>query len=137
MRKEGLIDHAAERFAECGRQSIAGHLDEEFHRFHGSEETRSQACADDASTYIERIIDQAHAVRLPDLTLSAVELAVGRIQKTEKLSARAVNAHTTAVKSFVRWAAKDNRIRAHELGSIDRQNEDADRRYVRRPADRG
>ena len=62
-----------------------------------------------------------------------MELAVGAITKEHGLSARAVNAQTTAMKSFVRWATKDNRIRAHELGSIGRQSEEADRRYVRRP----
>ena len=39
----------------------------------------------------------------------------------------------TAVKAFARWAWKDGRTRAYELGNVGRRNEQADRRYVRRP----
>jgi integrase len=131
LRKQGLIDPAAERFAECGRRPIADHLDE----FIASMEARDRdpKHVQSTRTYIRRVIDQAGAVRLADLTLSAVELAIGRIQKAGKRSARSANAYTIAVKAFMRWAVKDNRIRAHELGAVSRQNEDADRRYVRRP----
>ncbi|MDE2100036.1 MAG: tyrosine-type recombinase/integrase [Patescibacteria group bacterium] len=131
LRREGLIDPAAERFAECERQPIGEHLDD----FIATMEARNcdPKHVRTTRTYVQRIIDQAGAARLSDLTLSAVELAVGRIQKLHGLSARAVNAHTTAAKAFVNWAKEDNRIRAHELESIDRQSEDADRRYVRRP----
>ena len=146
LRKEGLIDRAAERFAECDRQSISGHLDDFIASLEANK--RDPKHVRTTRTYIQRIIDKSRAVRLTDLTLSAVELAVGAIQKegaskkrnqegaTKKgkgLSARAANAHLTAVKAFLRWATKDNRIRTHELGSIDRRNEEADRRYVRRP----
>jgi integrase len=142
LRKEGLIDRAAERFAECDRLSIADHLDDFIASLEA--QNRDPKHVRTTRTYIRRIIDKSHAVRLSDLTLSAVELAVGAIQKAgpskkggasreNRLSARAANAHLTAVKAFLRWAVKDSRIRGHELGSIGRQNEEADRRYVRRP----
>ena len=145
LRREGLIDPAAERFAESERQPIREHLDDFIATMEAKK--RDPKHVRTTRTYIERIIEHSRAVRLSDLTLSAVQLAIGAIQKeqghSEKgddlskkekgLSARAANAHSTAVKSFLRWAAKDNRIRAHELGGIGRQNEKEDRRYVRRP----
>src|SRR5262249_12663150 len=128
---EGLIDPAAERFAGSNREPVGKHLDD----FIASMEARNRDPKHVRSTrtYLSRIVSRAQAERLSDLTLSAVELAVGAIAKEMKLSARAVNAHTTAAKAFLNWAKDDNRIRAHELARIDRQSEEADRRYVRRP----
>jgi integrase len=131
LRKEGLIDPAAERFAAAERQRIGQHLDD----FIASMKARRRdpKHVRTTRTYIQRIIRQAGAEHLSELTLSAVELAVGAIARELDLSARAVNAHTTAAKAFLNWAKDDNRIRAHDLARIERQSEDADRRYVRRP----
>jgi integrase len=146
LRVEGLIDPAAERFAESERKPIAKHLDDFIADLEAKK--RDPKHVRTTRTYIQRIIDQAHAERLSDLTLSTVQLAIGAIQreqgqkkqgekdedeKEQGLSARAANAHATAIKSFLRWATKDNRIRAHELGGIAKQNEKEDRRYIRRP----
>ena len=108
------MDTAAERFAKCQRRANRAHLDD----FIATMEARNcdPKHVRTTRTYIRRIIDQAGAIRLSDLTLSAVELAVGRIQKEHGLSARAVNAHTTAAKAFVNWAKEDNRIRAKRVG---------------------
>src|SRR5262249_52060473 len=84
-------------------------------------------------TSIERIITQTRAEKLSDLTPSAVAIALSRVADREGLSARAINAHATAIKAFARWAWRDGRVRAYDLANIDRRNEQADRRYVRRP----
>jgi integrase len=84
-------------------------------------------------TYIQRVIEDAGAERFSDLAPSVVTLALGAIEAKYKLSARAVNAHATAIKALARWAWKDGRIRAYELGNISRRKEEADRRYIRRP----
>jgi hypothetical protein len=131
LRREGLIDPAAERFAESERRSISAHLDE----FIAS--MQAKGCdpkhVRTTRTYIERIIGDAGIERLSDLTTSAATLALGALEKKYELSARAVNAHATAIKALARWTWKDGRVRAYELGNVGRRNEDADRRYVRRP----
>ncbi|MGO8900535.1 MAG: hypothetical protein ACLQU5_19635, partial [Isosphaeraceae bacterium] len=131
LRREGLIDPAAERFADSERKSIQEHLDD----FIASMQARGSDPKHVRSTrtYISRIIGVARVERFSDLTSSATTLALGALQTKQDLSARAVNAHATAIKAFARWAWKDNRIRAYELGNIGRRNEQADRRYVRRP----
>jgi integrase len=131
MRKAGRSDPAAERFAECACKPIAEHVDD----FAASMNARGRDAKHTRTTrtYVERIVAQAKADHLSDLTPSAVELALGAIEQKHKLSARAVNAHAIAVKAFVRWAWEDRRIRAYELGNISKRNEEADKRYVRRP----
>ena len=131
LRRGGLIDPAAERFAECARKPIGNHLDE----FVASMEAgnRDSKHVRTTRTYIERIVAEAGIEHLADLSPATVTLALGAIERKNRLSARAVNAHATAIKSLVRWAWKDGRVRAYELGNIGRRNEEADRRYVRRP----
>jgi integrase len=131
QRRDGLIDTAAERFAAQAKRAIGRHVDD----FIATLEARKRdpKHVRTTRTYIERIVKQAQAEHLSDLTLSAVELVVGAIAEELKLSARAINAHTTAIKAFLRWAKKDNRIRTHDLDNIGKQNEEADRRYERRP----
>jgi integrase len=131
LRREGLIDPTAERFANQERKSIIGHLGD----FIATLEARQRHPKHVRSTrtYVDRIIKQARAEKLSDLSPSVVTLALARITDEEKLSARAVNAHVTAIKAFARWAWRDGRIRGYELATLGRLNQDADRRYVRRP----
>jgi integrase len=131
LRKGGLIDPTAERFACHEQKPIRGHLDDFIKTMEAAH--RHPKHVRSTRTYVERVITQARADRLSDLTPSAVTLALSRVAEMEKLSARAVNAHATAVKAFARWAWRDGRTRAYELANIGRRNEDADRRYVRRP----
>jgi integrase len=131
LRIQGLIDPAAERFADSARKPIDQHVDD----FVASMEARARDAKHirTTRTYVERILAQAKAEHVSDLSPATVTLALGAIGHELGLSARAVNAHSTAVKAFMRWAWKDGRIRAYELGNIGRRNELADRRYVRRP----
>jgi integrase len=131
LRREGLIDAAFERFSESERKPLRDHLDD----FITSLQSRGR---DDrhirsTRTYIERIITVSHIERFSHLTPSAATIAIGALETKLKLSARAVNAHATAIKALARWAWKDGRIRAYELGNIGRRNEQAHRKYIRRP----
>jgi integrase len=131
LRREGLIDPAAERFATQERTPIRRHLDD----FVSTLEARQRHPKHVRSTrtYVERIISQTRSEKLSDLSPSVVTIALSRIAEEEELSARGVNAHATAIKAFARWAWRDGRIRSYELATIGRLNEEADRRYVRRP----
>jgi len=131
LRREGVVDAAGERFSDCERKPIASHLDD----FIASMRARAGDPRHVASTrtYVERVVSAARVDRLSGLAPSAVTLALAAVEKEHGLSARSVNAHATAVKSFARWAWKDGRIRAYELANIGRRNEQSDRRYIRRP----
>ena len=82
-------------------------------------------------TYIERVNKLAGIERIGDLTPSSVSVAVTAL-KADNLSARAVNAHLTAIKSFSRWLKRDGRISDYALETLTKQNEQADRRRIRR-----
>ena len=134
LRKDGLIDPEAERFADARRKPIGMHLDD----FIASMAARGRDTKHirTTRTYIERILAQACAEHLSDLTLSAVELAVGADQKgTRIVGPRRQRPYDR--REIVRplgGQGQPHSKRAHELGSIGRQSEDADRRYnVRRP----
>jgi integrase len=131
LRREGLIDPAAERFASQDRTPIREHLDDFISTLTARQ--RNAKHVRSTRTYVERIISQSRAEKLSDLSPSAVTLALSRIAEEEELSARAVNAHATAIKAFARWAWRDGRTRTYELATIGRLNEEGDRRYVRRP----
>jgi integrase len=131
LRKQGLIDPTAERFASHERKPILEHVDDFIRTMEAAR--RNPKHVRSTRTYVERVITRARAERLSDLTPSAVTLALSRVAAEENLSARAVNAHATAIKAFARWAWRDGRARAYELATVGRLNEEADRRYVRRP----
>ena len=82
-------------------------------------------------TYIERVNKLAGIARIGDLTPSSVSVAVTEL-KGKNLSARAVNAHLTAIKSFSRWLKRDGRTADYALETLAKQNEQADRRRIRR-----
>ena len=50
--------------------------------------------------------------------------------KVKNLSARALNAHLTAIKSFSRWLKRDGRTTDYALETLTKQNEQADRRRI-------
>src|SRR6478672_3961700 len=72
LRKQGLIDPTAERFANHERKPILDHLDD----FIGTLEAagRHPKHIRSTRTYIERIIKHARAERLSDLSCSSVTL---------------------------------------------------------------
>ena len=82
-------------------------------------------------TYIERVNKLACIARIGDLTPSSVSTAVTAL-KADNLSARAVNAYLTAIKSFSRWLKRDGRTSEYALETLAKQNEQADRRRIRR-----
>jgi len=127
--KAGLVDLKAERIAREARRPIAEHVADFI--------AGSKAKGNDPKhvrstrTYIERVITLAGIERISDLSPSSVSLAVTAL-KAEALSARAVNAYVTAIKSFSRWLKRDGRMSDYSLETLTKQNEQADRRRVRR-----
>ena len=127
--RAGLIDPKAERLAEAGRRPIMEHLEEYVANLKakGDEPKHVQL----TRTYAARILESARIQRIADLAPSVVLDALARLTG-QGLSARTVNAHTTAVKGFARWLWRNGRSVDHPLAILGRLNEEADRRLVRR-----
>jgi site-specific recombinase XerC len=129
-RRAGLIDPKAERIAGCERRPILAHLDDfaEALRAKGGDprhvvQTRN---------YAARVIEAVGAGRISELKPSSVASAVAGL-RADGRSARTINAHVTAIKSFSRWLWRDGRCVDHPLATLAKANESADRRVVRRP----
>jgi integrase len=127
--KRGLSDPKAERIAVENRrpicEQIAGLIDSMKSKGRDPKHVRS------TQTYIERVITLARIERARDLTPSAIDQAVLTL-KADGLSARAVNAHITAVKSLSRWLKRDGRIADYTLETVGKLDERSDRRRIRR-----
>ncbi len=152
--KAGLTDPKAERFAREGRRPIREHIDEFIAGMDAKGNDPKHVRS--TRTYLERIVEKAGIERIADLTPSAVMQAVAAIKaeglpanrsrkrpatgrqdavgvkKPGELSARAVNAHLTAIKSLSRWLKRDGRASEYALETLGKQNEQADRRRIRR-----
>jgi integrase len=146
--RAGLSDPKAERIAREGRRPIREHIDDFI------AEMVSKGCdpkhVRSTRTYLERIVKRGGIERIADLTPSTVVQAVAAIKadrprspgaadrraaaakRADGLSARAVNAHLTAAKAFSRWLKRDGRAADHALETLVKQNEQADRRRIRR-----
>ncbi len=127
--RDGLSDPKAERMAREGRRPIREHA-AEFIAFMESKENDPKHVRS-TRTYIERVITLASIERIGDLSPSAVMRAIGSL-KADGLSARALNAYLTAIKSFSRWLKRDGRTADYALETLSKFNEQADRRYIRR-----
>ena len=69
--------------------------------------------------------------RLSEIVPSVIERYVAGLQ-SENRSARTCNWRLALLSSFLSWAVRDGRISANPCKSIERQNVDRDRRYLRR-----
>ncbi len=148
--KAGLSDPKAERIAREGRRPIGEHIAE----FIAGMESKDcdPKHVRSTRTYLDRIVKLARIERVADLNPSAIMQAVAILKtdgppdvpkrpakegdeaasKPKGLSARAVNAHLTAVKSLSRWLKRDGRTADYALETLGKQNEQADRRRIRR-----
>lgn len=128
QRRKGLIDPRQERLATEGRRSLAETL--------GDYKAKMQAAGRDSkhvattASYIRTIAEAAGFAKLADITADGVNAYAGDLGKWR--SARTVQAHLTAIKSFTRWLAREDKLPADPLASVKKPNPKADRRRERR-----
>jgi integrase len=130
LRREGLIDLAAESFAASEARPLSAHLDEFRKALRDKGNTPKHA--DVTSNRAARVLTLAGARRISDLSPSRVLDALAALRTAEGLGAETVNHHIRAVKAFSRWLWKDGRAREHYLAHLATTNPEADRRHRRR-----
>jgi integrase len=81
--------------------------------------------------YVERLAEARSWRCLADIDRSGMEKWLAERERLGT-SARSRNAHLIAVRSFLNWAIRVDRLRANQLDGIPLANERADRRRVRR-----
>jgi site-specific recombinase XerC len=68
----------------------------------------------EAERLARRVIEKTKAKRLPDLTPSTVQTAIGKL-RDGGLSLRTANKLLWAIRSLTRWAQRDGRLSADPL----------------------
>lgn len=127
--RAGLVDPKQARYLRESKRLIGEHVGEFIQALEAKGSGRKHLGS--TRTYIERVATLSRVERIADLTPTAVAVAITTL-KGEGLSARAINAHVTALKAFSRWLRVDGRTPDHALESLCKRNEKADPRRRRR-----
>ena len=128
--REGVIDLEAKQFAESGRRPIRDHLAD----YIGAELAKGNEPGNvrTAKLYATRVLELGEIGRITDLKESRVLKAL-QILRGRGLSTRTLNAHLKAIRALSRWLVREDRSLKDPLVKLKAQNEEADRRLVRRP----
>ena len=136
MRREGIIDANADRYAAAARQPIAKHLSDFVEEL--AAKGRTEQHISETESRIRKIVKECDAQSITDLGPNAVVSAIATLREgkddDEGLSARTCNAYLRAVKSFTRWLVHDRRMPDDPIRHLAAMREDVDRRHERRDA---
>ncbi len=137
LRQAGIIDPTQERFSTEARRPLVDHI-EDYRRFLTSKGNTPKH-VESTVRYIEIVCQRVNAKQVSDLNGAAVLQVVGElrnkgISKRTKDGAgpRTANACLTAIKGFSRWLWRERRTPVDVLATLQRFNEEIDRRHVRR-----
>ena len=130
LRKSGVVDARADRFAIENQRPLADHVRDYLEHCTGA--GLAPKHIDEKTRHLNRMRDGTKATQLSELTADALEKHLWRMQ-SDGLSARTVNfARQTAV-AFMSWCVKTGRVEANVLKVVPKLDERKDRRRVRRP----
>ena len=129
LRREGLIDPAAEDFAKELNRPL-GELIAEY-KDKLTSTGGSERYIRDAVGYIERIIEAGGFKTARDISAQAVERYAVKLGD-EGRSARTIQAAVGAIKSFTRWLVTTGKLARDPLASVRKPNPESDRRRERR-----
>jgi integrase len=128
LRKDGLIDERDERLVEQEGRPLKEHL---------ADYARVVAAKGATERHVERLVfvitkvlELAKIRYISDLSVSAVEEAIGEIRKSKATGT--VNNYIQRMKSFNRWLWRDKRAREYILVDLQRKDAKNDRRHIRR-----
>ncbi len=129
LRKAGVIDAQADRYAKEDQRPIREHL----------EDWRKDLCSRGVSEKqvrtvyrrAVRVFDLAGVERLSEITAHGVQSALGQLRETGR-AAKTLNDILASVKQFCMWARRERRIPENPLDTLRGFNTAIDRRHNRR-----
>jgi integrase len=141
LRREGVIDVRAEKLARSEFLPLEKHLETFETAMRGKGGTAEHV--DRTLTFIRDFLALCRFKNLADLDAARVAACVTDLKrdglppkeggkKRRPLSARAVNARLTALKSFTRWLFCTERMRTDPMMQVAKLNAKTDRRLIRR-----
>jgi integrase len=128
QRREGLIDARLERLAQEGRRPLREHLAD--YEAHLKAANRSPDHVNRTARLIRTIAQAAGVTGIGEITADNVNTFASDLG--QRRSARTVQAHLTAIKSFTWWLAANGKLPADPLASVRKPNPKTDRRRERR-----
>ena len=129
LRKAGVLDPKAERYAEEGRRPITGQL-EDF-RLDILARGVTAEHAKKVHFRVTKVFELSGVGCLADISASAVQATLGCI-RDEGRSPKTLNDTLAAVKQFFRWARRDGRVAENPVDHLQGLNTAVDRRHDRR-----
>ncbi len=130
LRRDGVIDSKADRFAEEGRKPltvhVAAYIAHCWHAGHAPHHVNQK------ESQLAAIVEGTRATRLGDLTADALEGHLAGM-KERGLSARSLNFTRQIAVAFMAWCLRTGRVDHNALRTVPKQDESRDRRRVRRP----
>jgi integrase len=141
LRREGIIDTQAEKLSHAEFLPLEKHLETFETAMRGKGGTPEHV--DRTLTFIRDFLALCRFKNLADLDAARVAACVTDLKrdglppkeggkKRRPLSARAVNARLTALKSFTRWLFRTERMRTDPMMQVAKLNANTDRRRIRR-----
>jgi integrase/recombinase XerC len=120
--KTGVADPREAGWAEAERKPLADHIDDWHNVLIARGRVRRYAQM--SREKLLRLIGLIPSQRISQITLSAVEIAVGELRSipgrygNKGLSDQTVVHHVRAIKSFTKWLRKDGRVRLDPLADL-------------------
>jgi len=132
LRRDGVIDARADRYAEAEQRPIAAHVADWRAHLDAKGVTPKQVAH--VTKRVEALLASMRVDRVSGLVASAVQGAIGEIRKDGK-SLQTCQHYLRAIKQFSRWLRADGRVREDALAHLAGFNTATDRRYERRALD--
>ncbi len=143
LRKEGVIDHMQDRYAQANRVPIAEHVEAYIaHCKHVGEGASLRTKRND----LERYVQDTGISRLSDMNAETLSKhmwrmrefgmkrsPVNRIRRHAGLAPATVNNIRRHVISFANWCVKTDRLRKNPLKSVGKLDQRKEKRHERRP----
>ena len=129
LRREGVIDAAAERLANQASRPIREHLKDFRASLTSAGKTRQHISH--TSDIIEAVKDKYGWETLADITVEQVE-AFGAGLRSENAAARTIQRKLAALKQFTKWCHTTGRLPSNPLISVKTPSPKTDRRLERR-----
>jgi integrase len=129
LRREGVIDPTLDSVSQESRRSMNDHLTDFEHKLQAANRTDKHIRV--TIKFIRRIAEHAGFETAADIHADGVHRYAVRLRDQGR-SARTIQSHLAAIKSFTKWLTENHKLPRDPLASVKKPNPKADRRRERR-----
>ena len=130
LRRDGVIDPKADRFAIEGRRKLRDHIEAYItHCQHAGQATKNIA---NKKHHLFGLLETMPGAILAELDADTLERYLAQLKMQDR-AARTINMVRQNAVAFYSWCCKTGRAQSNPLSMVPKQDEQRDRRRVRRP----